>query len=39
MRGTQKILCAMLATATSTLLLIIASTAQALNTASLRGLI
>lgn len=39
MRGTQKILCAMMATVTSTLLLIVASTAQALNAVSLRGLI
>jgi hypothetical protein len=39
MCGTQKILCAMLATATITLLLIFASTAQALHAASLRGLI
>ncbi len=39
MHGTQRILCAMLATATSTMLLIIASTAHALNTVQLRGLI
>jgi hypothetical protein len=39
MRGTQKILCAMLATATSTVLLVIASTTKAVNAAALRGLI
>jgi hypothetical protein len=38
MRGPQKVLFTMLATVTSTLLLIVASTAQALHAASLRGL-